>query len=41
MGKNKKNKNLFDTFKKHSYPKTCWNLKLQKFKNLSKIDPKF
>jgi hypothetical protein len=35
--KNKENKDLLTTFKNHSYPKICEILKLQKFKELSKI----
>ncbi len=41
MGKNKEDKKLLATLKKHSYLKICGILKLSKFKELSKIDPKF
>jgi hypothetical protein len=30
---------MLTTFKKQSYPKICGNLKLQKFKELSKFGP--
>jgi len=39
MGKNKEDKDLLTTLKKHSYLKICGILKLQNFKELSKIDP--
>jgi hypothetical protein len=39
MGKNKEDKDLLTTLKKHSYFKICGILKLQNFKELSKIDP--
>ncbi len=37
----KKIKDSLTTLKKHSYPKICGILKLKKFKELSKIDPRF
>jgi hypothetical protein len=37
----KRIKDLLTTLKKHSYIKICGIVKLQKFKELSKIDPKF
>jgi hypothetical protein len=39
--KNLKDKNLLTTLKKHSYLKIYGIVKLEKFKELSKIDPKF
>ncbi len=41
MKKNKEDKYLLATFRKHSYPKICEIQKLKKFKELSKIDPEF
>jgi hypothetical protein len=41
MGKNKEDKNILTRLKKHSYFKICGIVKLWKFKELSKIDPKF
>jgi hypothetical protein len=41
MEKTKEDKNLLATFKKHSCPKIWEIQKIKKFKELSKIDPKF
>jgi hypothetical protein len=37
--KNKEDKDLLTTLKNNSYPKICGILKLQNFKEVSKIDP--